>query len=47
MENKNKVSICDQDLCVNVYGNLARAITIILGFAIVAYGAAQLSKALK
>ncbi len=47
MKNQNKVSICKQNLCVNVYGDLAKAITIIMGFAIVAYGAAQLSKALK
>ena len=47
MKDQNKVSICKEDLCVNVYGDLAKAIVLIIGFAITAYGIAQISKALK
>lgn len=47
MRNQDKVSICKQDLCVNVYGDLAKAITLLLGIAIAAYGVAQISRALK
>ncbi len=43
----NKVSICKQDVCVNVYGELAKAFALALIFAAVAYGASQLIRALK
>ncbi len=43
----NKVSVCKNDVCVNVYGEIAKAFAIALTFAAVAYGIAQLAKALK
>ncbi|MEY4539161.1 MAG: hypothetical protein RLZZ306_918 [Bacteroidota bacterium] len=47
MKNQYKISLCKQNLCVNVYGDLAKAITTIIGFTILVYGVAQIYKALK
>ncbi|MGE0567690.1 MAG: hypothetical protein AB7O73_07050 [Bacteroidia bacterium] len=44
---QNKVSVCKKDVCVNVYGELAQAFAGALIFAAVAYGVAQLAKAIK
>ncbi len=42
-----KVSICKKDVCVNVYGDMAKAVAITLAFAAAAYGVSQLVKALR
>lgn len=44
---QNKVSVCKKDVCVNVYGELAQIFAFTLAFAALAYGIAQLAKALK
>ncbi len=43
----NKVSVCKKDVCVNVYGDLAKTVAAAFAFAAIAYGASQLIKALK
>jgi hypothetical protein len=43
----NKVSVCKKDVCVNLYGDLAKAVTIVLAFAIAAYGVSLLARAIK
>lgn len=44
---QNKVSVCKKDVCVNIYGELAQVFAIALTFATLAYGLAQLAKAIK
>ena len=44
---QNRVSVCKRDVCVNVYGQLAQAFASALIFAAIAYGIAQLAKAIK
>lgn len=44
---QNKVSVCKKDVCVNVYGELAQAFATALIFAALAYGVAQIAKAIK
>lgn len=43
----NKVSVCKKDVCVYVYGDLAKAFAIALTFAAAAYGISLLAKAIK
>jgi len=43
----NRVSVCKKDVCINVYGDLAKAIGIALAFVAVAYGVVLLAKAFK
>ncbi len=43
----NKVKICKKDVCVDVYGDWAKALTLALTFAAVAYGVSLLAKAVR
>lgn len=43
----NRVSVCEKDVCVNVYGDLAKAVGIALAFAAAAYGVSLLARAFK
>lgn len=47
ISNQNKVSVCKKDVCVNVYGELAQVFAGALIFAGLAYGVAQIAKAVK
>ena len=44
---QNKVSICKKDVCLNVYGDLAKAFTAVLSIAILTYAITQVAKAIK
>jgi len=44
---QNKVSVCKKDVCVHVAGELAQAFAAALIFAALAYGVAQIAKAIK
>lgn len=44
---QNKVSICKKDVCLNVYGDLAKAVATTLSIALIAYAFAQLVKVIK
>jgi hypothetical protein len=44
---QNKVSICKKDVCLNVYGDLAKAFTIALSIALLAYAVTQIAKAIR
>ncbi len=43
----NKVKICKKDVCVDVYGEWAKALAVALTFAAVAYGVSLVVKVIK
>lgn len=44
---QNKVSICKKDVCLNVYGDIAKGVAAALSIALLAYAFAQVAKAIK
>jgi hypothetical protein len=44
---QNKVSICKKDVCLNVYGDIAKAFAATLSIALLAYAVAQVARAIK
>ena len=44
---QNKVSICKKDVCLNLYGDLAKGVAAILSIALLAYAVTQIAKAIK
>ena len=44
---QNKVSICKKDVCLNVYGDLAKGVAATLSIALLAYAVTQVVKAIK
>lgn len=44
---QNKVSICKKDVCLNVYGDLAKAFTVALSIALLAYAISLVAKAVR
>ena len=47
ISNLNKVSICKKDVCLNVYGDIAKGVAAALSIALLAYAFVQFTKAIK